>query len=50
MRKKCPVCGLYVGKKPHSGAVHDAIRANRRRIGAIGRVKLKIPRRFRPRI
>lgn len=29
-RRKCPVCGLYVGAKPHSGLIHDRIRAARK--------------------
>lgn len=32
-RRKCPVCGLYVGAKPHSGPVHKAIRRAQRRKG-----------------
>lgn len=31
MRRKCPVCGLYLGRKPHTGPIHDRILANRRR-------------------
>lgn len=40
-RHKCPVCGLYVGSKPHSGALHDRIMANRRkaRKGLLGRFR-----------
>lgn len=33
-RRKCPVCGLYRGAKPHSGPLHKAIMANRRRVAA----------------
>lgn len=29
-RHKCPVCKLFVGVKPHSGALHDRIRIQRR--------------------
>lgn len=28
-RKRCSVCKLYVGSKPHSGLLHDRIRAQR---------------------
>lgn len=30
-RKKCPVCGLYLGRsgKAHTGTIHDRIRAAR---------------------
>ncbi len=31
-RRKCPVCGLYVWGKPHSGAIHARIRAARRKL------------------
>lgn len=31
-RRKCDVCGLYRGAKPHSGALHKAIMANRARL------------------
>lgn len=30
-RRKCPVCGLYVWGKAHSGALHKRILANRRK-------------------
>lgn len=38
-RRKCPVCKLYVGAKPHTGALHDRINTNRRllAIGKLGR-------------
>ena len=29
-RKRCPVCHLFVGARPHSGALHDKIRTQRR--------------------
>lgn len=32
MRKKCDVCGLYRGAKPHSGTLHDRIRAQRQKM------------------
>jgi len=32
-RRKCPVCGLYLGRKAHTGAIHDRIMAARRRFG-----------------
>lgn len=40
-RRKCDVCKLYVGAKPHSGALHDRIRINRRlaALGKLGRGK-----------
>jgi hypothetical protein len=46
MRRKCPVCGLYVGAKPHSGALHDRIRAQQHKAkrGLLGRVRRKVRR------
>jgi hypothetical protein len=43
MRKKCPVCKLFVGAKPHSGPMHDRIMANRKRMarGLLGRRRRK---------
>lgn len=40
-RRKCRVCGLYVGAKPHSGPLHDRININRRlaALGKLGRGK-----------
>jgi hypothetical protein len=40
-RRKCPVCGLYLGAKPHSGAIHDRIMAarSRARRGLLGRFR-----------
>lgn len=32
MRKKCEVCGLYRGAKPHTGTLHKKIMANRSRL------------------
>lgn len=43
MRRKCPVCGLYVGRKPHTGPMHDRIRAARG--GILRRVKRRLRRR-----
>jgi hypothetical protein len=37
-RRKCPVCGLYVGAKPHSGPLHDRINTNRRLL-ALGKLR-----------
>jgi len=31
-RVKCSVCGLWRGAKPHTGAIHDRIRAARAKI------------------
>jgi hypothetical protein len=31
-RRKCSVCGLYVGAKPHTGAIHDRILGNRAKL------------------
>lgn len=31
-RRKCSICGLYVGAKPHTGPMHRAIQANRDRL------------------
>lgn len=28
-RRKCAVCGLYLGPKPHTGPMHDRIRKAR---------------------
>lgn len=38
-RRRCPVCHLYVGATPHSGALHDRIRTNQRlmALGKLGR-------------
>lgn len=38
-RRKCRVCGLYVGATPHSGTLHDRINLNRRlvKLGKLGR-------------
>lgn len=43
MRRKCDVCGLYRGKRPHSGAMHDRIRTNRAKVrkGLLGRFRRK---------
>jgi hypothetical protein len=45
MRVRCDVCGLYRGAKPHSGALHARIRANRERfrrgLGAFSRTGLR---------
>jgi hypothetical protein len=38
MRVKCKVCGLYRGAKPHTGAMHKAIRANRAKV-RLGRLR-----------
>jgi len=29
-RRKCPVCGLYLGRKAHTGPMHKRIMAARR--------------------
>ena len=47
-RVKCDVCGLYRGAKPHSGAVHDAIRRNRAKVKA-GTLGSRIGRKLRRR-
>lgn len=36
-RQKCSVCGLYRGAKPHTGVIHDRIRAARRKVARRGR-------------
>jgi len=50
-RRKCDVCGLYRGAKPHTGALHDKIRANQNRVSKAGRSfrprKPRLPRWFR---
>lgn len=45
-RRKCPVCGLYVGAKPHTGPMHDRINLNRR-LAAIGKLGRRRRRRTR---
>jgi hypothetical protein len=30
-KRKCPVCGLFVWGKPHTGPMHDRILRGRRR-------------------
>lgn len=40
MRRKCPVCHLFVGAKPHTGPMHDRIFAARKRIASSSRTGL----------
>lgn len=42
-RKRCRVCKLYVGERPHTGPIHDRINTNRRlmALGKLGRGKRK---------
>ena len=48
-RRKCPVCGLFVGATPHSGPIHDRIMAARRlaKLGLLGRKRRRKARRRR---
>lgn len=41
MRRKCPVCGLYVGAKPHSGPIHDRIFKQRARFASSSKSGLR---------
>ena len=46
-RRKCPVCGLYLGRSPHTGPMHDRIMAARRHLRRRGRVTRRADGTFR---